>query len=143
MAESQVGTLAVVWGLSHGATGTGIGTFTAQSAQFATEAEQAELRGSTGQTLGKIFYNAKQTLTLEVIPTGTTLALAKAANILPAPSAIVTVTAGDDDTEVDGTHTGKYVCIRASKQSSNTDMVKISMELEQFVDNDIATLISS
>ena len=141
MAESVVGTVGVVWGLGTSGTGTGIGTFQAQSANFSAESESAEFRNNKGQTIGKVFFNQKHTLSLEVIPSGTTIALAKAANIIPVPGAIVTIT-DTEDTEVSGTHTGKYICVRASKQKSNTDITKITMELEQYVENDIAVAVS-
>lgn len=142
MAESILGTKAVSWGLATGATGTGVGTFDAQSSSFAAESDIAEFRNNKGQVIGEVLYNQRHTLTMEIIPTGTTIALAKAANILPAPGAVINVT-DTEDTEVSGTNGGKYVLIRASKQKSNTDYAKITMEMRQYVENDTAVVVAA
>src|SRR5688500_18707126 len=99
MAESQTGVVGEVWGLgTTSATGTGIGTIQLQGLTFARESERATIKGPTGQDKVNIWFNHKNRLTLEVVPSGTTIALAKAANICPLPGTVVTVTAGDNDT---------------------------------------------
>lgn len=141
MAEVQRGTLAVRWGLSLTATGTGIGTFTTQSAGFTADSEVAMLKSPIGATKTEIYFDSKETLTLEVVPTGTTLALAKAANVLPAPGAIVTVvdSEGSGDLEIaagtNGNGVGsEYIFVSGSKQASNTDMVKLTFNLRRYTD---------
>ena len=140
MAEVVTGK-AVVWGLSTGATATGMGTFLAQSADFSVDGEMVEVRNSSGEVVGQVHYNPKQSLTMEVIPTGTAIADAKSANILPLPGTVVTVT-DTNDTEVAGTNSGKYIFIKGSKRKSNTDVVKLTFELMQYVNQDVTTTIS-
>jgi hypothetical protein len=137
MAETIRGTKAVVWALSTSATATGMGTFTAQSAGFSTDSDKVELRDNRGEVITEIYYNAKEMLTMEVVPTGTTIALAKAANILPAPGAIVTVTDADD-TEVAGGSGAEYLFVSGSKAKSNTDMVKLTFNMIRYVANNVA-----
>jgi hypothetical protein len=142
MAETINGTLGVVWGIATGLSGTGVTTsFAAQSLQFSAESDEAEIRNGKGQTVTDIFYNQRQTITIEVIPTGTTIANARSANIIPPPGAVVTIT-DTEDAELAGTNVGKYICVRASKSKSNTGATSISMELKQYVENDVAVLIS-
>src|SRR5688572_11290079 len=97
MAETVNGTKGVVWGIGvTGLTGTGFTTFEPQSAQFSAESDEAEIRNGKGQVVTDIFYNQRHTLTIEVIPTGSTITLARAANILPIPGAIITVVDTED-----------------------------------------------
>lgn len=139
MAESQTGTVGVAWALpTIGATGTGVGTFTPQSYQFAKEAERATIKDGRGQDKVNIWYNHKQRLTLEVVVSAATIAAVPAANIIPKPGAKVTISAGSEDTEIDGTHTGAYYVVSAQKAASNTDATRITMELEQVVDEDLS-----
>lgn len=146
MAETINGTKGVVWGIATGITGTGIvasGTgLEPQSLQFSAEADNATIRNSRGDTITSVWYDQRQTLTIEVIPTGTTIALARGANIIPKPGAIVTIT-DTEDTELAGTHTGRYECVRASKSKSNTGATSISIELRQHVDNDLAAVVGA
>lgn len=143
MAEVQRGTLAVRWGLSLTATGTGIGTFTTQSAGFTVDGEVAMLKGPLGSTKSEIHFDTKESLTLEVVPTGTTRQLAKDANVLPAPGAIVTVSdtegALGGDLEIAAGTAGngvgsEYIFVSGSKQESNTDWVKLTFNLRRYTD---------
>lgn len=142
MAETVNGTVGVVWGLASGATGTGMGTFEPQSGTFDAESDEVEIKSKKGSTLTDIYYNFRHRYRLEVIPTGATIALARAANILPQPGAIITVT-DTEDTEVSGTNSGKYILERASKAKSNTDASKLTFELKQWTENDVAVLVAA
>ena len=138
MAEVIRGTKAVVWALSTSATATGMGTFTTQSAGFNVDSDKTELRDNRGAVITEVYYNSKETLTMEVVPTGTTIALAKAANVIPAPGAIVTVTDADD-TEVAGGSGVEYLFVSGSKAKSNTDMVKLTFNMVRYTDgNNVA-----
>jgi hypothetical protein len=143
MAETVNGTLGVVWGIAMGMSGTGVtGSFATQSLQFSADADEAEIRNGKGAVVTDIFYNQRQTITIEVIPTGTTIALARTNNVLPAPGAIVTVT-DTEDTELAGTNSGKYIFVRGSKSKSNTGATSLSMELKQYVENDVAVAVAA
>lgn len=141
MAETINGTKAVVWGLSTTATGTGMGTFTTQSATFTVESDKVEIRDNKGAVITEIYYNQRQLLRMEVIPSSDTVANARLANILPSPGAIITVT-DTEDTETTATNSAKYIFVRGEKQKSNTDATKLTFELLQYVENAVATAVS-
>jgi hypothetical protein len=142
MAETINGAKAVVWGLSTSATGTGMGTFEAQSANFDAEADEVEVRNSKGQVVTDIFYNQRHILRMEVVPSSTTLAFAKTNSVLPQPGAIITVT-DTDDTELTATNVAKYIFVRGSKAKSNTAETKLTFEMKQYVENDVAVTIAA
>ncbi len=137
MAEVQRGTKFVAWGIATGATGSGIGTFSPQSGDFKKDAKSVETPDGAGQSINITFYDKTQTFTLTVVPTATTITLAKAANILPDPGTIVTVTDADDP-EVDTANAGKYVCMASSKKKGNTSANELTFELKQWTDADLA-----
>src|SRR5688572_6624451 len=140
MAETLLG-VGVVWGLTTGATASGMGVFLPQSADFSVDSDRVEVRNGLGQVVGEVYHNQRQTMTMEVIPSSTTIALSRTANVMPAPGAVVTVT-DTVDTELAATHAGKYIFIRGSKKKTNTDLTKLTFELVQYVENDVAVVIS-
>jgi hypothetical protein len=146
MAETlvAVASKAVFWGLgaSLTATGTGMGTFLPQGADFDTESEVVEVPDYKGETVAAVFFNPVDMFKLEVVPTGTTIALAKAAAVLPAPGAIITVV-DTDDTEVAGATTAAYVFMRGTKRRSNKGVVTLNFELKRWTANGVSTVISS
>jgi len=142
MAETVLGTVGVVWGLGTEATGTGIGAFQPQSSDFSRDADSVQVRNGKGATIGEVFYDQRKTLTLDVIPTGTNISTAGDAMIIPAPGTIVTVSDSIDD-DVDATHGGKYILVRARKARSNTDVAKLTFELKQYVENDVAAVVAA
>lgn len=145
MAETQNGIRGVVWGIGvTGLTGSGITTFEPQSLQFAAEADELEIRNGKGQVVTDIFYNQKHTVTIEVIPSGTTIALARTSNVLPDPGTIITIVeSSSEDSELTSTNAAKYICVRASKSKSNTGATSITMELKQYVENDVAVAVAA
>lgn len=148
MAETVKG-VGVFWGIgsSFAAAGTGISTtgsptLLPQSVDFDADSERVDIADYKGETVGAVFFNQKQTLRIEVIPTAATIANAKGAAILPEPGTLVTIT-DTADTEVSGTNSGKYIFIRGSKRRSNKDVVRLTFELEQFLGSDISTTIAA
>ena len=129
----QRGTLAVYWSLVTTASGTGIGTGTVQSVDFAEESDEKEIKGSDGDVKALIFSNARETCTLEIIPSGTTLALAKAANVVPAPGATITITDADD-AEVAST-TALWICTGSSKRKSIDSESVITVNCRRYAVN--------
>ncbi len=146
MAETLVAkaSVAVFWGLgaSLAATGSGMGTYLPQSADFDVEAEEVSVADYKGETTAVVFFDQKEMLKMEVIPSSTTIALAKAASILPAPGTIITVV-DTDDTEVAGATTSAYIFVRGSKRRSNKDVCKLTFEMRRHVANQVSTVISS
>lgn len=147
MAETLVAkaSVAVFWGLGSSLTATaasGMGTFLPQSADFDVEADEVSVADYKGDTTAIVFFDQKETLKMEVIPTGSTIANAKIASILPAPGTIITVV-DTDDTEVAGATTTAYVFIRGSKRRSNKDVCKLTFEMRRHISNSVSTIISS
>ena len=61
----------------------------------------------------------------------------------PPPGTVVTI-ADDEDTELTGTHGGKYfVAEDPVKTKDNTGMVRMSMKLEQAVENDLTAAVGA
>jgi L-asparaginase/Glu-tRNA(Gln) amidotransferase subunit D len=150
MAETIKG-VGVFWGIgsSFAMAGTGIPTtgtptLRPQSIDFGVEAERVDIADYKGETVGSVFFNQKQTLSIEVIPTAGTIANAKGASILPEPGALVTIT-DTVDTELSeaASQSGKYIFIRGSKRRSNKDVVRLTFELEQYLANDISGTVAS
>ena len=115
----QRGTLAVAWSLATTAASAvagQLGTGTVQSVDFAEEADEKEIKGADGDVKAVIFSNARETCTLEIIPSGATLAAAKTANVIPAVGQTITITDADD-AEVAST-TALWICTGASKRKS-------------------------
>jgi len=144
MAEAILGTKSVVWGLATVPSATGMGTaIVVQSADFKVESESAEFKNAVGQTVAKIYYNQKETMTIEVVPSSTSVAFAQAGSILPLPGTVVTVTDASD-TEVAGS-TGAnnaWIFVSGSKKKSNTGFNMLTFELERWTENNVAQVIS-
>ena len=124
----------VVWGTNIGVAYTtgGIGTADnlPQSSSFTKDGDEAEIRDAEGEVQTFVCYNKRQTLDIEVIPTGGTVAAAKGNNLCPAKGSLVTVTdlsSGGHSELVD-----TWICINASQSGSNTSEVRISMSLRQY-----------
>jgi hypothetical protein len=145
MAETQLGTVGVVWGIPGGLTMTGVLTsFQPQSLNFTRESDSAEVRSARGATVTKIYYNKRRAISIEVVVSGTTLAAAKTNNVAPEPGTIVTLAdTASDDAQLTELHTGKYVCERASKAMSVTSEVRLSMDLVQWEDNNVAQAVAT
>lgn len=145
MAETISG-VGVVWGLGSTLTATdaasGIGTFLPQSADFDAEADNVEVPDYRGETVASIHYNQRELLRMEVIPTGATIALARAANIIPTPGAVITVV-DTIDTEIAGATSTAYELIRAGKRKSNKDVTKLVFEMRRFKANNVTATVAA
>lgn len=149
MSEAIVGVKSVVWGLACSPAANGMGTaLVVQSGDFSVESDKAEFRNAIGQCVAEIYYNQKQTLTLEVVPSADTIANARNSNLLPLPGSIVTVTdtggvtqATANDYELVSTNSGKYIFDKGTKKKSNTGLTMLTFEMHQYVENDTAVVI--
>lgn len=143
MAESITG-VGVVWGLGNSltATGTGIGTFLPQEVGFDAEADEIEVHNYAGEVVADVWFNQRELLQMDVIPTGSTIALARAANIIPQPGAVVTVV-DTIDTEIAGATTTCYIITRARKTKSNRDVSKVRFEMKRYKANDITATVAA
>jgi hypothetical protein len=92
MSSVQKGVFGVKWAISAGVTGTGIGTVEPQSVEYSRKSDKKTVKGADGYTKCVIYSDQMEGMTLEVVPSGASQTLAKAANILPAIGADVTLT---------------------------------------------------
>ena len=132
MANVQRGTIAVSWSLitSVSATSpdTGVGTGTVQSVDFTEESDEKAIKGADGATACLVFSDQRQTCTIEIIPSGATKALAKAANVLPNVGTTITLT-DTEDAEVAAT---TWIFLGGSKRKSVDDNAVITMNLRKY-----------
>jgi hypothetical protein len=129
MSVMRAATSAVVfWSLSTTVSGTGVGTGIVQSVDFGEESDEKAIKGADGATKALIFSDPRQTLTVEIIPSGATATDAKNASILPAVGAIVTVV-DTDDTEIAGT---TWLFISGSKRRSVDSESVVTFNLRKY-----------
>lgn len=131
----------VIWSvdLSYG-TGFGIGanaSWKTQSADLRKEAGiYSEFRDpSTGDTSLVVIGDITRSITIEVIPSGNTIAYAKEnANILPDPGTLCTLTDNFETsgTDIDNGSGTTWVCRSASKRYTNNGELRITMELTRY-----------
>jgi hypothetical protein len=130
--------IGVVWGISGGLTAQASGAPLTQSEDWKIDSDVKEFKDENGDTKGMVFFNEKHELTVEVIPSGTTLAFAKGENILPAAGDLVTIT-DSDDAEV----AGSYVFMSGDKKKSQDSEVILTLNLRKYLTNDVSATISS
>jgi hypothetical protein len=125
---------AVVWAIDTTMTGTGIGTHIGQSLDYKFGSEQKKIRGTDGVTVTRIFHDNMESITYEIVPTGSTRALAQAANVLPAIGADVTLLSAND-TEATGSGTGDgtgaFIFLGGSKKHTVDGECRLTFELER------------
>lgn len=131
---------AVVWGNNIGVAYTGHAATAnmPQTATFTQDGDEQEIRDYQGEVQTFVYYNNRETLDIEVIPVGDSLANAKAANISPAKGELVTIT--DPDSEHTELPSLYWICISSTQTNSNTSEVRISMSLRKYGTKNIGAL---
>ena len=138
--------LACFWGL-NGVTYTGFAsgaTGQTQTADLTVTADEKMIRDADRDVKAIVYYNAHRTLDLQIVPTGTTQALARtagAAFIMPSGTKItVTDSEGAEIDAADGAGAaGEYLVKESSLSRSNENEAQISVSLYRNDVNDIAT----
>lgn len=130
MASIQKGTVGVVWSVGDTAfTGTGVpAAYKIQGTNYTLGSQQKRILGADSIPATRVFYDAMERLTLDVTPTGATLAAAKGNNILPAIGADITLTS-THDTEFAGTYEWHFV--GGTKRMTVDGEAVLTMELER------------
>ena len=129
MSVMRAATSAVVhWSLNATVSGTGVGTGIVQSVDFGEESDEKIIKGSDGATRALIFSDQRQTCTVEIVPSGATQLLARAAAVLPNVGESVTIT-DTEDTEVAST---TWIFISGTKRRSVDGECTISMSLRRY-----------
>ena len=130
MASVQKGTFGVVWGLGTTVSASGLGTCTVQSVDFGVETKKKEIVSSDGETRCVVYHDQQDAITIEVVPSGATIAAAKTAGAsgLPAIGADVTITDSDDSEVAAST----WVFEGGSKRKTVDGEVRVTMNLRKF-----------
>jgi len=144
MAELVKG-LGVRWGVNGIAYTGGIVSATTaakiQSMNTDRTSEKKDITNESGETVGQVFYNAKRSVTITVVPVGSSTvgsglgeAGTSADAHMPAPGTKLDVT-DSKGTIIDDS----YNILSAKMRLSNTDVAMIDIELESFDANEVAT----
>lgn len=135
-----------VWGVG-GVTFTGIAisstTGRIQSADITRDSEIEPLNDASGETVGRAYFNAKKTATVNVIPSNAgTIATARTNldTMIPTPGSTITL-ADADSTITDGLHSGVYLIDSARLNRTNRSFAAVEMNLTQFDANNVAATV--
>lgn len=111
-----------------------------QSFDFSRESEVSDLQNESGDTVGRAYFNKKQTAKITVVPAGASIAAAEAnaALLLPEPGSKIS-SFGDGDVSA---ISGNWAVLRSNFSRTNIDKMAIDLELEKFEANDITAAIS-
>ena len=116
-----------------------------QSIDLTRDANETMLMDESDDSAGVVFSNLKKTLSLNVIPTGATIAAAytNLGKYVPSPGTVVTCAdAGDAGTPYESTNTGKYLVRSARVSRTNSGLASIALELFTTEANDITAAVS-
>ncbi len=142
MPEIQKG-VGVVWGISStGITYTGSGTLRIQSQALSKSADEDETRNEAGEVVNHTTYNLREEISLTVVPSGATMAAAKASNIVPDPGEELKII--DTDLEIGASSPGKsYMVISASMNKTNNGKATIEITARRYAGISTYTPLSS
>ena len=132
MSSQLTNSKVVVWGNNIGVAYTDVSAVEnlPQSSTFGRDGDEAEIRDSDGEVQTHITYNKTETLEIEIIPIGSTLAFAKANNVCPTKGEMITITdAGSAHTDLASEY---WICLNASQSASNTSEVRISVSMKKY-----------
>jgi hypothetical protein len=132
MADQLTNSKVVVWGNNIGVAYTDMTSSEnlPQTSTFGRDGDEAEIRDAEGEVQTHITYNKTETLEIEVIPIGTTLANAKANNVCPTKGELITVTdTGSAHTDLASAY---WICLNATQTASNTSEVRISISMKKY-----------
>jgi hypothetical protein len=132
MSSQLTNSKVVVWGNNIGVVYTNVSAAEnlPQSSTFGRDGDEAEIRDSDGEVQTHITYNKTETLEIEIIPIGSTLAFAKANNVCPTKGELITITdTGSAHTDLASTY---WICLNASQSASNTSEVRISVSMKKY-----------
>lgn len=98
-----------------------------QSARVARTSDKAEVKDAGGVIQAVIFHGFKKTLSLTVVPNGTTIANARSSGdaYMPSPGTTISIT-DDSGTIIDD----NYNCISATQNRTVDGVMTIDLELE-------------
>lgn len=130
----------VLWSVATTASATGLGTGLVQSVTFTPSATKTEIKGADGATKTEVYSNPMESITLEIIPTGTT-SVASVVATLPEIGADLTVV-DSVDTEIAGSSgtTNRYIVDSASKSRSVDSAVKLTVTAHRYTAGELTTI---
>lgn len=142
---------AAIWGTSGFGIASGVvissATAAIQSLDTSRSGDVFTIADSNGITKGRVFFNNKIDISIDVIPISTSIATSKsnAAALMPAPGEEVTIADADCTVAVSGTPSasGKYSVMSSTMKRTNTGVAVISMQLSSYDDNNVTTAASA
>lgn len=137
--------MSVFWGVgsSFAFSGTGIvltnTTLNPQSVRHSKESERAMIPNYAGEDVAQVFFNAKEVMTVDVIPTATTAAAIAASVITLTPNPGTQITVVDtDDTSAAGSSTTCWTFISGEKTRNNKNPMAVTYTLERAIGRDLS-----
>lgn len=132
----------VVWGV-NGVSFSGLGTLKLNSANADRTRKNKEILDGNGELAGRVFYDARVALSINVTPGDTTLTAAKTAmnSCVPMIGTEVTITDADG-TLLGGANSGKYSVINTKLVRTSDNFATIDMDLETSEVNNATAAIS-
>ena len=127
----------LVWGISGGLTAQASGAPLTQSQNWSINSDSKEFKDGNGETKAVVFFNENYEMTMDVIPSGTTITLSKAENIFPVVGTKITIV-DSDDAEI----AGDYLFMSGDKKKSTDAEVMMTFKLKRWVTNDVTSTIS-
>jgi hypothetical protein len=153
MAQTQKGSYGVVWGANVGVAYTaGVSPVVVAASDNLTQdftmsqdADEVIIKDQVGNTVSKVFYDDSKTISIRVIPIGTTIADANDNGVVPTAGTLVTLELlGTTHDQVRENHTGKYICMPgATLNANNAGQAEINMTLYQNTAADLTSTISA
>ena len=125
---------AIVWSLVTAVSGTGIGAGIVDSVEYdQTPVSDEMTHGLDGKVKNRTFADTLERVTVNVIPSASTIASAKSNNIVPAIGADVTVTDADD-AEIAGSAatSNSYHVVSARKSKTAKGKASVTITMERF-----------
>jgi len=147
MAENMKG-LAVRWGVDGITFTAGIVTTNSdqqvQSVGLTRTADSQEIRNAIGEVVGKVFYNDRREVSISVIPShASTVAGARASIAAHVIQPGTTITVLDSEgSELDAVFSGAYNLISSKMGMTNTGVLVVDLELEQFTDHNVTVAVT-
>jgi hypothetical protein len=133
----------VIWSMGIGISGTGVlATFKQSNADYTESSKEKEIPGADGETTTLVLYDTKMDLTVDVVPSGATVAAAKSCNILPAIGADVTIT-DSQETGSPSEVAAQYICMGGTKRYQIDGEEHITMNLRRYGVGTLSTIAAS
>lgn len=128
----------VAAGASSNQSQAGIGAGVVQSVKYGTKSNKNITYKLDGERGNETYSDQEEVVTITVLPSAATIALAKAAHICPSPGSDVAIV-DSEDAQLAGT----YICDEAEKTSEVNGVAMVSITMHASTGNTLATVAAS